>query len=155
MTLDWADILLLAVTIAATGGIVVGWAFRSRQHARELAALRNALQALQADPQPAMVAFLAAGTEVLKVQANTLHHELTRIELEVARKRKRLTQLTKDGQESDVAFQQNALALLHRKLVEYQEVARQLRRQSARTALFRTRLESGDLNAALASRYKA
>ncbi|MCC6918219.1 MAG: hypothetical protein IT548_03390 [Alphaproteobacteria bacterium] len=101
-----------------------------------------------------MVAFLNAGAEMLNVQANALHDEIACLELEVARKRKRLAELTKDGREGETAFLQDALALLHRKLIEYQEVARRLQVHNARTALFRMRIESGALNAALAFRHK-
>ena len=58
-----------------------------------------------------------------------------------------------DQKEGEVAFQQETLALLNRRLVEYQAALRRTQQQQARTALIRTRIESGALNAARAPGY--
>jgi len=149
MTLDWIDIaILLASSLAAAALLRRVWLARERRMAAEVAALEGELERSKDDPQPAMLAFLASATATLKQQAEELHRSLTGLELEIARKRKRLSDVEKrpDRKDGEVACQQEALARMNRRLIEYQAAMRRMQQQQARTALIHKRIESGALD---------
>ena len=104
-----------------------------------------------------MLAFLVDAAATLKRQAETLHASISELELQVARKRKRLSAAEKrpDRRDGEISFQQEALALMNRRLVEYQAAMRRLQQQQARTAMIHKRIESGSLNPDRALSYVA
>lgn len=158
MTLDWIDIAIaLAAACAATALVVLAWRRRERHTGQRIAALESDVAAAKADPQAAMVEFLYRGDATLKQQAQNLHIQITALELDIARKRKRLSDLEKrpDRREGEVVFQQETLALLNRRLVEYESAARRMQVQRQRSALIRKRIESGALDPARAPTYVA
>jgi chromosome segregation ATPase len=149
MTLDRIDIaILLAALFAGAGLLVLAWRWRERKAGLRLTALEAQLEAVRADPLDAMLAFLGAAQEALKQQSDALYTTITGLELTIARKRKRLSDLEKrpDRKDSEVTFQQEALALLNRRLIEYQAALRRMQQQQARTALIHRRIEQGALD---------
>lgn len=156
MTLDWADLAIAAAALCGVAVVVASvWVIRGRRAGRAISTLQTALSLAAADPQAAMAAFLKDGEAVLKAQAEDLHGRIVALEVEIARKRKRLSDIDKQlgRKDGEIAFRQEALALLNRRLIEYQTALARLQQQRARSALIVRRIESGELDPARSSAY--